>query len=92
MLVTIIAWIVLGAIAGFLARAIMPGTQNLSLGMTIVLGIVGAVVGGLIMWLIGGGDGRGDGDVVNWGSVIVATLGALLVLFIYGRTRRGTTV
>ncbi|HYE57451.1 MAG TPA: GlsB/YeaQ/YmgE family stress response membrane protein [Rhodothermales bacterium] len=92
MLTSLIAWVVLGAIAGFLARAIMPGTQNLSLGMTIVLGIVGALVGGLIMWFVGGGSGRDDGDVINWGSVVVATLGALLVLFLYGRTRRGTTV
>ena len=92
MLTSLIAWVVLGAIAGFLARAFMTGTQNLSLGMTIVLGIVGALVGGLIMWFVGGGSGRDDGDVINWGSVVVATLGALLVLFLYGRTRRGTTV
>ena len=85
MLVSIIAWIVLGALAGFLARAVMPGTQAMSLGMTIVLGIVGALVGGFVMYLVGGGDGRADGDVVNIGSILVAAIGALLVLFLYGR-------
>ncbi len=50
----IISWIIIGGIIGLIARAIMPGKQSLSLGLTIVLGVVGALVGGLIGGLFGG--------------------------------------
>ena len=50
----IISWLIIGAIIGLLARAVMPGKQAMGLGMTIVLGVVGAVVGGFIGSLFGG--------------------------------------
>src|SRR5699024_8381027 len=50
----IISWLIIGAIIGLLARAVMPGKQAMGLGMTIVLGIVGAIVGGFIGGLLGG--------------------------------------
>ena len=40
----IISWIIIGAIIGLMARAIMPGKQAMGLGMTIVLGVIGAIV------------------------------------------------
>jgi len=74
---SIIAWIVVGAIAGFLANQIM-GTRD-GLLMMIILGIVGGLVGGFIatsLLKIGGMDG------INIESIVIATLGAVLVVFI----------
>ncbi len=48
----IISLLVVGLIAGFLARAIVPGRQHLSIGMTIVLGVIGSFVGGFLGYLI----------------------------------------
>jgi Transglycosylase associated protein. len=74
---TIIAWIVVGAIAGFLANQIMGAREGLL--MMVVLGIVGAVVGGFIassVLKIGAVDG------INIESIVIATLGAVLVVFV----------
>ena len=84
MLVTIIAWIVLGAIAGYLARLIMPGSQGLSVVGTIVLGIIGALVVGGITWLVTGNAAgpAGGGDVINIPSIILATIGAIIAIVV----------
>ncbi|NHU85126.1 GlsB/YeaQ/YmgE family stress response membrane protein [Kocuria sp. JC486] len=82
MIGSIIAWIVLGLIAGALAKLIMPGKQGGGIIATILLGIVGAFVGGLISMAIPGLSG--DGSVISIGSIILAIIGALLVLFIWG--------
>ena len=73
----IIAWIVLGAIAGFIANLIMGGGQGLV--MMIVLGIVGAVVGGFIAGTL-----LGIADITgfNLSSLLVAVFGAVVVLAI----------
>ena len=82
----IVAWIVVGAIAGFITNMIMGGGEGL-IG-TILLGIVGAVVGGLIF------NALGDAGVTgfNLWSLFVAVLGAVVLLGLYhliaGRTRR----
>jgi uncharacterized membrane protein YeaQ/YmgE (transglycosylase-associated protein family) len=71
----IIWFLLIGLVAGALAKAIMPGTSKEPSGwiMTIVLGIVGAVVGGLIAGALGIG-----GGLVT--QIIVATVGAILVI------------
>ena len=74
----IIAWIVLGAIAGFLANMIVGGREGL-IG-TIVLGIVGAVVGG---WLAGTFLKLKDPTGINVESIVVYVVGAIIVLFVY---------
>jgi uncharacterized membrane protein YeaQ/YmgE (transglycosylase-associated protein family) len=74
-----IAWIVVGAIAGFLANQIMGSSQGLI--MMVVLGIVGGLVGGFVatsVLKIGSVDG------VNVESVVIATLGAIAVVFVAG--------
>ena len=74
-----------GAIIGLLARAVMPGKQAMGLGMTIVLGVIGAIVGGLIGGLFGG-DGI-SGIMSNpWsiGTILLAVIGAIVVMVIYG--------
>ena len=75
---SILAWIVLGLIAGFIASKIYVGTGQ-GILMDIVLGIVGAVVGGYLFDMIGAGGITG----FNIWSMLVAIVGAVLVLWIY---------
>ncbi len=75
----IIAWIVVGLIAGALAKLFMPGEDPGGIIVTILLGIVGAFVGGLVVNLLGGAGVTGS----NLWSIVVATLGAIVLLAIY---------
>jgi len=74
----IISWIVLGAIAGFLANMLIGGGEGV-IG-TIILGIVGAVVGGYIASAI---FHKGDVTGVNIESIVISVLGAILVLVVW---------
>src|SRR5262245_45356085 len=77
----IIAWIVLGLIAGAVAKFIMPGKGPGGWIATIILGVVGALVGGFI-----GAHLLKAGDVgFSVEGIITAILGSLLVLFVYDR-------
>ena len=80
----IVSWIVLGAIAGFLSNMIVGGREGV-IG-TIILGIVGAIVGGYIAESV---FHKGDVTGVNIESVVIAVLGAVVVLFVWrALTRR----
>ena len=72
-------WIVLGLVAGIIAKMIMPGRDPGGFIVTIVLGIVGALVGGFISTKLGFGDVTG----FDLPSILIAVLGAMLLLFIY---------
>lgn len=74
----IVAWIVLGAIAGFITNLIMGGTGGVV--TTIILGIVGAVVGG---YLAGTVLGVADVTGINLESIIVSVIGAVIVVAVY---------
>ena len=74
----IIAWIVLGLIAGWIANKIMHG-EGSGLLMNLVLGVVGAFVGGLLISVIGGVGVTG----FNLWSLLVSVLGAVVVLWLY---------
>jgi uncharacterized membrane protein YeaQ/YmgE (transglycosylase-associated protein family) len=74
----IIAWIVLGAIAGFIANAIVGGGEGI-IGM-VILGIIGAVVGG---YLAGNILHIADVTGLNLESIVVAVFGAVIVVVIY---------
>lgn len=78
--VGIIAWIVVGAIGGFLAKFLMPGKDPGGLILTILLGIAGAVVGGFIAVALDISDGVDDFD---FGTIVLSILGAMLILFVY---------
>lgn len=80
----ILGWIIVGIIAGLLAKAIMPGDQDAGIFMTMALGIVGAILGGWITSLITGTGVTG----FDLRTILVATAGALLVLWVYGMARR----
>lgn len=83
----IIGWIIIGLIAGALGKLIMPGDDPGGIFMTMLLGIAGAFVGGFLASLIGIGGGG-----IIW-TIIIATIGAIILLAIYraivgGRTAR----
>ena len=75
----ILTWIILGAIAGAIGKLIMPGDDPGGFIITILLGIAGAIVGGFIATALGFGAVTG----FNIWSIIIAILGAILLLFIY---------
>jgi uncharacterized membrane protein YeaQ/YmgE (transglycosylase-associated protein family) len=79
----IIAWIVLGAIAGFIANALMGNREGLL--MTIILGIVGAVVGG---WLAGTVLKVADVTGINIESIVVSVIGAVIVVAVFQALQR----
>lgn len=76
---SILAWIVVGLIAGAFAKLIMPGDDPGGIIVTILIGIVGAFVGGFVVNLLGGAGVSG----FNIWSILVATLGAIILLAIY---------
>lgn len=83
----IIGWIVLGLIAGAIAKAILPGRQGGGWIATLILGVVGALVGGFV------GGALFDVGLEEFFSIetwLVAIGGAVLVLFIYGLVTRGS--
>jgi uncharacterized membrane protein YeaQ/YmgE (transglycosylase-associated protein family) len=74
----IVAWIVLGAIAGWITNMIMGGREGVI--ATIILGIIGAVVGG---WLAGTVLKVADVTGINIESIVVAVIGAIIVVAVY---------
>jgi uncharacterized membrane protein YeaQ/YmgE (transglycosylase-associated protein family) len=85
---SIIAWIVLGLVAGFIASQIV-NQRGAGILLDIVLGIVGAIVGGWLFSLFGAHEVTG----LNLYSLIVAIVGAVVVLVVYhALTDRGRTI
>ena len=80
----IISWVVVGLTAGLLARWIMPGSGPAGFFITALIGMAGASIGGFIVRLLGGTGATG----FNVWSILVATLGAIILLFIYGLIAR----
>ncbi len=78
----LIAWIVVGVIAGFLANLIMGSREGFV--MMVVLGIVGGLVGGFVATSI---LGIGSVDGINVESIVIATLGAIAVVVVWGLLR-----
>lgn len=75
----ILSWIVVGLIAGALGKAIMPGDDPGGLGITILLGMAGALIGEVVVGILGGTGTTG----FNIWSILVATLGAVILLALY---------
>jgi uncharacterized membrane protein YeaQ/YmgE (transglycosylase-associated protein family) len=85
---SIIAWLVVGAIAGWLAGLLVKGDEGLGVIGHIVLGIVGALVGGFLAGLLLPGDDFTTG--INFTTIITATIGAVIVVVVVGLIRGGT--
>ena len=75
----ILAWIIFGLIAGIIAKLMMPGKDPGGFIVTILLGIAGALVGGFV----GSALGMGPVNGFNFGSFVIAILGAILLLWLY---------
>ena len=86
----IIAWIVLGLIAGAIAKAIYPGSQGGGFLATTGLGILGALVGGYLGQVLLGTSGGASFGVISLPSIAFAVLGAIVLLFIWGLITRRT--
>ena len=84
MLGLIVTIVIVGLIAGFLARAIVPGRQNMSIGMTILIGIVGSFIGGFLGYVLFGKDAT-DG-LLQPSGIIGSIIGAIIVLLIMTRS------
>ena len=83
-----IVWLIVGLIAGALARLLMPGRDPMGIIATILLGIVGSIVGGLVSWAIWGSDTRGFQPA----GILLSILGAIVVLFLWRMMKSRSTV
>lgn len=81
MLWFIISLLIIGAIAGFLARLLVPGDDSMSVAATIVLGIIGSFVGGFLGWAIFGNDL--EEGAFQASGIIGSVIGAIIVLLVY---------
>lgn len=86
MLTFIIVMLVVGLVAGFLARAIVPGDDSMGIVATIALGIVGSLIGGFLGYILFGRDGA-DGAFQTSG-IIGSVIGAIIALLVLRMTRR----
>lgn len=85
----IIAWVILGLIAGAIAKAIYPGDQGGGILGTMILGIIGAFVGGSLFTLVDTGTLALTAPALSIPGVFVAVLGAIIAIFLWGLfTRR----
>ena len=92
MIIEILGAIIVGLIAGFVAKALVPGDEGLGVVATILLGLGGALIGFVLFtYLLG----IGDSDKFDFGSIIGSIIGAVLLILIYnavtGSKNRGRT-
>jgi len=86
----IIAWLILGLLAGIIAKAIYPGDQGGGIIATILLGLLGAFIGGTLHTFLTTGTLSLTAATLSISGLIVAVLGAIIAIFIWGLiTRRG---
>ena len=83
----ILTMAVVGLVAGFLARAMVPGDDSMSIGMTIVLGVVGSFVGGFLGDVLFGKDA--NQGAIQASGIVGSVIGAILVLLAYRAVGRG---
>ena len=81
MLGFILYLIVIGLVAGFIARALVPGSDAMSVGATMLLGIVGSFIGGFIGYVLTHKDG--DDGAFQASGIIGSVVGAVLALLVY---------
>ena len=86
MLTFLIVLIVVGAIAGFIARAIVPGRDPMGIGATILLGIIGSFVGGFLGYLVFHKDA--SQGALQPAGIIGSVVGAIIALLVYRAVSR----
>ena len=88
MLTTIIVTVILGAIIGALARLVLPGKQNISTLVTVILGILGALAGS---WIYTAVSGNSDTSGIDWIALILGVIVAAILIVVYERVIAGRT-
>lgn len=88
MLTTIIVTVILGAIIGALARLVLPGKQNISTLVTVILGIIGALIGSWLYSAVSGNDGTSG---IDWIALIIGVIVAAILIVVYERVVAGRT-
>ena len=87
-MLSFIWFLIIGLVAGLLARLILPGKDAMSLLATMVLGAIGSILGGVISWAVWGGDGA----TIRPSGIIMSIVGAILVLLIWRFAKSRSTV
>lgn len=82
----IIGWIVIGALAGWIASAVTGNNRRMGAGANIIVGILGGLIGGFVMNLVGGYGVTG----FNLWSLFVAIIGAVILLWVVNTVRHNT--
>jgi len=88
----IIAWLILGVIAGAIAKAIYPGSQGGGILATTLLGIIGAFIGGSLYIFLNTGALQLTAAGLSIGGIVVAVLGAIVAIFLWGLLNRSSAV
>jgi uncharacterized membrane protein YeaQ/YmgE (transglycosylase-associated protein family) len=83
-MISFIVFLIVGFLAGLIARALMPGDQPMSTGATLLLGIIGSFLGGFITSAFSGG----PIFALHRGGIIMSIVGAFIVLFIWGAIQK----
>jgi uncharacterized membrane protein YeaQ/YmgE (transglycosylase-associated protein family) len=86
-LTNLVVWVIIGAVAGWLASIVMKTNQSQGLLMDIIVGIVGGLIGGWLLTALGVG---GAVTGLNLGSLLTAFIGAVILLAILRMVRRST--
>jgi uncharacterized membrane protein YeaQ/YmgE (transglycosylase-associated protein family) len=79
----ILAWIILGLIAGGIAKLIYPGRQGGGILGTLLLGVIGAFIGGSLVTLLQTGTLTFTATTLSFSGIIVAIIGAIIAIFLY---------
>ena len=88
----IIAWVILGVIAGAIAKAIYPGSQGGGFLATTLLGIIGAFIGGSLYIFLNTGALQLTAAGLSIGGIVVAVLGAMVAIFLWGLLNRSSAI
>ena len=86
----IIAWVILGILAGAIGKAIYPGNQGGGILGTMLLGIVGAFIGGSLMTFFSTGTLQLTAASLSIPGIVVAVIGAIVAIFLWGLITRRT--
>jgi uncharacterized membrane protein YeaQ/YmgE (transglycosylase-associated protein family) len=88
----IIAWIILGILAGAIAKAIYPGYQGGSFLATMILGIVGAFIGGSLYTFLRTGTLQITAASLSIPGLLIAVIGAIIAIYLWGVWQRSSRV
>lgn len=89
---SIIAWVILGLLAGAIAKAIYPGYQGGGILSTMVLGIIGAFIGGSLYSLLQSGTLQLTATSLTLPGLFIAVIGAIIAIYLWGLMRRSSNV